>query len=291
MSHAACGRVFSPSLRKNNRFFFLKWVLRWAFFSFRIWYDMKKSRLARLPSGQKALPLLARWSWQVVQLRVPQPNHWCVMVHDWTADVSPAGHSVSARFIWTLPTFLPQRRRALTRCACVFKNLTEEGKGDEEKKKNWATSFKPSRFLPGSCRHQHPRYPPLSSLNGWGSLALCSPAQAERLETTCEYPSVWRLVGNAQKCPSASLELNSEDFSSAFAPFFSPGGRTLFKVYNRKEKSALKWQLSHYSPRYGLYVFVDVLFTQSSTFGSYFRCRNTWWVIHFLHFAVLLHCV
>uniref|UniRef100_A0A669CPB9 ADAM metallopeptidase with thrombospondin type 1 motif 14 n=1 Tax=Oreochromis niloticus TaxID=8128 RepID=A0A669CPB9_ORENI len=29
----------------------------------------------------------------------------------------------------------------------------------------------------------------------------------------CEYPSVWRLEGNAQKCPAASLELNSEDFS------------------------------------------------------------------------------
>lgn len=34
------------------------------------------------------------------------------------------------------------------------------------------------------------------------------------------------------------------------------------------------------SPRYGLYVFIDVLFTQSSIFGSYSRCRNTWWVIH-----------
>ena len=34
------------------------------------------------------------------------------------------------------------------------------------------------------------------------------------------------------------------------------------------------------SPRYGLYVFIDVLFTQSRIFGSYCRCRNTWWVIH-----------
>lgn len=53
--------------------------------------------------------------------------------------------------------------------------------------------FKPFFFfLPESCRHPHPRYPPLppllpttlplSSLNGWGSLGLCSSAQAKRLE-------------------------------------------------------------------------------------------------------------
>lgn len=67
-----------------------------------------------------------------------------------------------------------------------------------------------------------------------------------------------------------------------------PGGRTLLSVCSKKENLALKWQLSHYSPRYGLYVFIDVLFTQSSIFGVYFRSKSAWWVIHsvslyFLH--------
>lgn len=77
-----------------------------------------------------------------------------------------------------------------------------------------------------------------------------------------------------------------------------PGGRTLLSVCSKKENLALKWQLSHYSPRYGLYVFIDVLFTQSSIFGVYFRSKSAWWVIHsvslyFLHMFLRcreMHC-
>lgn len=160
---------------------------------------------------------------------------------------------------------------------------------DEEGKKSWATSSNRPGFYRRVVVISTPDIPPLSSLNGWGSLGLCSSAQAKWLETTCEYPWVWRLEGNAQKCTAASLELNSEDFSCICA-FFS-GGRTPLKVYNRKENSALKWQLSHYSPRYGLYVFIIVLFTQSSIFGSCFCCRNTWWVIHLGYFLFFVLCL
>lgn len=51
-----------------------------------------KKQLVAVPNRvQKALPLLARWSRRLVQPRVPQPNHWCVMVHDWAADVFTTG--------------------------------------------------------------------------------------------------------------------------------------------------------------------------------------------------------
>lgn len=177
--------------------------------------------------------------------------------------------------------FFSQRRRALTCTPAFKKKLSGEGKGRRRVGKKSGLPLQTVLVFTGeSCRHQHPRYPPLNSLNGWDSLGLCSSAQAKRLETTFEYPSVWRLEGNAQKCPAASLQLNSEDLSCICA--FCSQGRTLLKVYNRKENSALKWQLSHYIPRYGLYVFIDVLFTLSTFFGSYFRCRNTWWVVHLL---------
>lgn len=55
-----------------------------------------------LSGGEQALPLLAaggfKWS-------SCEPNHWCVMVQDWAADVSAAGHSVCAHWISTLCTF------------------------------------------------------------------------------------------------------------------------------------------------------------------------------------------
>lgn len=85
--------------------------------------------------------------------------------------------------------------------------------------------FKPSRFLPGSCRHQHPRYPPHPQLPKWmGQSRSMQFSTGKSLETTCEYPSVWRLEENPQKCPAASLELNSEDFSPAFVCFFQEEG-------------------------------------------------------------------
>lgn len=73
-------------------------------------------------------------------------------------------------------------------------------------------------------------------------------------------------------------------FSCICASF--SGGRTLVQSLQQKGKlSAEVAALTHYSPRYGLYVFIDVLFTQSSIFGSYFRCRNTWWVVHLFSFS------
>ena len=182
----------------------------------------------------------------------------CVIVHDWTADVSPMGHSVSAHFIWTLPSlslsFFFQRWRAVTRSLVLQKKkerkkekkkrklFEEEKEGKEEQEeeegKKVGNCFKTVPVLTGELSSSAPQIsPPFSSLNGWASLGLCSSAQAKRLEATCEYPSVWRLDGNAQKCPAASLELHSEDFSPAFVPFFFfQGEGVLLKVYSREGK-------------------------------------------------------
>lgn len=76
---------------------------------------------------------------------------------------------------------------------------------------------------------------------------------------------------------------------SCICAFFSPPQEegVLFKSLQQK-KFALLQRLSRYKPHYGLYAFIDVLFTHSATFGAYFRSRNTWWVNPFLF---CLYCV
>ena len=190
-------------------------------------FNMRSSR------WEKELPLLAASGFKLSckLCEVPQPNHWCVMAHDWTADVSPAGHCVSAPFIWS-PRTCPLLCVDVSSLALKeVDGKVEEGAGgggggggeeeeEEEEEESWATSPNRPGFCTGgvvviSAQISPPPHPPtLCSLNGWGSLGLCSSAaQAMKVGSNLWIdPSVWRLEGNAQKC--ASLQLNSEDFFS-----------------------------------------------------------------------------
>lgn len=112
-----------------------------------------------------------------------------------------------------------------------FWTLLLEKKRRKKKKKTGYLS-KLSRFT-GELSSSVPQISPPCSLNGWGSLGLCSSAQAKRLESTREYRSLWG--ESRRECPAAPLRLHTEDFSHTLELFRrGEGNRSKFTAKKRK---------------------------------------------------------
>lgn len=79
---------------------------------------------------------------------------------------------------------------------------------------------------------------------------------------------------------------------SGFCALFQTEG--LQSKFATEWNCALWWQLSSYSPRYGLFVFIFVLLSHSAVSGPYFRCRYARWALRlFSYFCcarALLKC-
>lgn len=179
-----------------------------------------------------------------------------------------------------LHLFLSQCRRVLTRCCPAEKKSferEEERKGERGKSGQQLPTVPvliPESLSSSGPPDISPPSPPFGSLNGRGSFGVCSSAGANTLEAA----SVWRVDrGPGRTLRNARLPRWSSALSTFAFPFWAffywRWRETLLTKFTTERKSEKKkWQLSHFSPRYGLFIFIDVLFTLSSMCGPCSGC-------------------